>query len=117
MKVKETRSHPQRANSVYLAACLFGGVKEISVLVLRNARKIMLSLFCIMCVCVCVCDKEVKVLVTQLCLTLYDSMDCSPLGSSVQNLTPGKNTGVGSHSLLQGTFPTQGSNPGFLHCR
>ena len=61
--MKETRSHPQRANSLYLAACLFGGVKEISVLVLRNARKIMLSLFCIMCVCVCVCDKEVKVLV------------------------------------------------------
>ena len=30
---------------------------------------------------------------------------------------PGKNTGVGSHSLLQGIFPTQGSNPGLLHCR
>ena len=28
--------------------------------------------------------------------------------------SPGKNTGVGSHSLLQGTFPTQGSNPGLL---
>ena len=26
-------------------------------------------------------------------------------------------TGVGSHSLLQGFFPTQGSNPGLLHCR
>ena len=30
---------------------------------------------------------------------------------------PGKNTGVGCHSLLQGIFPTQGSNPGLLHCR
>ena len=30
---------------------------------------------------------------------------------------PGKNTGVGSHSLLQGIFPTQGSDPGLLHCR
>ena len=30
---------------------------------------------------------------------------------------PGKNTGVGSHSLLQGIFPTQGSNPGLLHCK
>ena len=29
----------------------------------------------------------------------------------------GQNTGVGSHSLLQGIFPTQGSNPGLLHCR
>ena len=26
-------------------------------------------------------------------------------------------TGVGSRSLLQGIFPTQGSNPGLLHCR
>ena len=28
-----------------------------------------------------------------------------------------KNTGVGSLSLLQGIFPTQGLNPGLLHCR
>ena len=31
--------------------------------------------------------------------------------------SPGQNTGVGSLSLLQGIFPTQGSNPGHLHCR
>ena len=31
--------------------------------------------------------------------------------------SPGKNTGVGSHSLLQEIFPTQGSNPGLSHCR
>ena len=30
---------------------------------------------------------------------------------------PGKNTGVSSHFLLQRIFPTQASNPGFLHCR
>ena len=29
----------------------------------------------------------------------------------------GKNTGVGCHFLLQGIFPTQGLNPGLLHCR
>ena len=29
----------------------------------------------------------------------------------------GQNTGVGSHALLQGTFPTQGSNTGLPHCR
>ena len=29
----------------------------------------------------------------------------------------GQNIGVGSLSLLQGIFPTQGSNPGLLHCR
>ena len=31
--------------------------------------------------------------------------------------SPGQNTGVGSFSLLQGIFPTQGSNPGLPHCR
>ena len=31
--------------------------------------------------------------------------------------SPGQNTGVGSCFLLQGIFPTQGSNPGFPHCR
>ena len=31
--------------------------------------------------------------------------------------SPGQNTGVGSHSLLQQVFPTQGSNPGLLLCR
>ena len=31
--------------------------------------------------------------------------------------SPGQNTGVGFHALLQGIFPTQGSNPGLLHCR
>ena len=44
-------------------------------------------------------------------------MDCSPPGSSVHRYSPSKNTGVGCHALLQGTFPTQGSNPGLPHCR
>ena len=35
---------------------------------------------------------------------------------SPQN-SPGQNTGADSHSLLQGIFPTQGSNPGLPHCR
>ena len=34
-------------------------------------------------------------------------MDCSPPGSSIRGDTPGKNTGVGCHALLQGIFPTQ----------
>ena len=45
-------------------------------------------------------------LVTQLCLTLCDPMDCSLLDSSVHGDSPGKNTGVGYHFLLQGIFPT-----------
>ena len=44
-------------------------------------------------------------------------MDCSPPGSSVHGDSPGKSTGVGCHTLLQGILPTQGSNPGLLHCR
>ena len=31
--------------------------------------------------------------------------------------SPDNTTGVSSHSFLQGIFPTQGSNPGLLHCR
>ena len=31
--------------------------------------------------------------------------------------SPGQNTGVGSLSILQGIFTSQGSNPGLLHCR
>ena len=30
---------------------------------------------------------------------------------------PGRSTGVGCHFLLQGIFPTQGSNPGLPRCR
>ena len=41
-------------------------------------------------------------------------MDCRPLGSSVHWDSPGKNTGVGCHPLLQGIFPTQGIKPGSL---
>ena len=53
---------------------------------------------------VCVCAK-----LLQLCLTLWDPMDCNSPGFSVHGDSPGKNTGVGCHALLQGTFPTQGS--------
>jgi len=44
-------------------------------------------------------------------------MNYSPPGSSVQGDSPGKNTGVGCHALLQGIFPTQGSNAGLPHYR
>ena len=44
-------------------------------------------------------------------------MDCNLPGSSVHGGSPSKNTGVGCHALLQRIFPSQGSNPGLLHCR
>ena len=46
----------------------------------------------------------------QSCPTLYDPTDCCLPGSSVHGDSPGKNTGVCCHALLQGIFPTQGSN-------
>ena len=55
-------------------------------------------------------------LVAQSCQTLSNPMDCSLPGSSVHEDSPGKNTGVHCHALLQGIFPTQGSNPGLLCC-
>ena len=58
--------------------------------------------------------RKVKVLVSQLCLTLYDPMDCSPPVSSVHGILQ---TRVGCHFLLQGIFLTQGLNLGLLHCR
>ena len=61
--------------------------------------------------------KVVLCFVTHSCPTLCNPMDCSPPGSSVHGDSPGKNAGVGCHALLQGIFPTQGSNPGLLHCR
>ena len=39
------------------------------------------------------------------------------LQTRIHGDSPGKNTGVGCHDLLQGIFPTQGSNPGLSHCR
>ena len=46
---------------------------------------------------------------------------CSVLSDSLRLYSPwnslGQNTGVDSLSLLQGIFPTQGLNPGLLHCR
>ena len=74
---------------------------------LRTTTKLMLPQLC-------ECH---TVLVTQSCPTLCDPEDCSPPGSSVHGDSPGKNTGVLCHALLQGIFPTQGSNSGLMHCR
>ena len=70
-----------------------------------------------LCVCVSVCVRTRACLVAESCPSLCDPMDCSPPGSSVRGDSPCKNTGVGCHALLQGIFPTQGSNPGLQHCR
>ena len=56
-------------------------------------------------------------LVTQSCPNLPNPMDCNPLGSSVHGGSPGKNTGMGCHAILQGIFLTQKLNWSLLHCR
>ena len=61
--------------------------------------------------------KKVKVKVAQSRSALCDTMDCSLPGSSLHGVLQFKSTGVGCHFLLQGIFPTQGSNPGLLHSR
>ena len=56
----------------------------------------------------------------QSCPTLCNPMDCKPTRLLCSWDSPGKNTGVGCHALLQGVFLTQGSNPchlRLLHCR
>ena len=54
---------------------------------------------------------KMKVTVAQSCLTLRSHGLYSPWNP------PGQNTGVGSLSLLQSIFPTQGWNQSLLHCR
>ena len=49
------------------------------------------------------------------CLVVYDPLQPHGLYRPWNSL--GQNTGVGSITLLQGIFPTQGLNPGLLHCK
>ena len=42
---------------------------------------------------------------------------CNPMGLYFPWNSPCQSTGVGSHFLLQGIFPTLGTNPGLPHCR
>ena len=72
---------------------------------------------------------EMHKLPQDVCIHESESVSCSVVSDSLQAhglqparllrpwTSPGKNTGVVCHSLPQGIFPTQGSNPGFPHCR
>ena len=63
----------------------------------------------ILCVCVCVCACTFSHV--QLFVTPWTVAHQTPCPWDF----PGKNTGVSCHFLLQGIFPTQGSNPRLLH--
>ena len=81
----------------------------------------------LLCPCVLLCrhwfvDSERAVLMCA--QSLWSHPTLQPCGRQPTWLlrpwdSPGKNTGVGCHALLQGNFLTQGSNPHlqFLHCR
>ena len=51
----------------------------------------------------------------QSCPTLCEPMDCGAPRVLCPWDSPGKNAGMGCHFLLQGIFPTQGSNSNLLH--
>ena len=58
----------------------------------------------------------VKVLVTQSCSTLCHPMDCSPPGSYVHGILQARKQEWVAIPFSR-IFPTQGLNPGLLHCR
>ena len=59
---------------------------------------------------------KVKVFTTQSYLTLCDSMDCSPPGSSIHGILQARVLEWVAILFLQGIYPTQGLNLGLLHC-
>ena len=74
-----------------------------------NLKGSLHSLCVCVCVCVCVCLQPLQARIQAIFSRQY----------SRQN-SPGKNPGVDCQALLQGIFPTQGSEPcllGTLHCR
>ena len=97
---KQTKKHPQLVNS---RACAF---KMFTTMLTVCSRCNVISNYVSN-------PLWTRVLVVQLSPTLCYSIECSlcPWNS------PGKHAGVGCHSLLQGIFPTQGSNSGLPHCR
>ena len=63
----------------------------------------------------------IKVFNRECCSVLSDSLQphglCNPIRLLCYGNLQSKNAGMGCHALLQGIFPTQGSNPGLPQCR
>ena len=102
-------SHPYMTTGKTIALTIQTFVGKLMFLLFNTLSRFVIAFLPRSCAAVC--------LVAQSCSTLCDPMDCSWLGSSIHGDSPGKNTGVGSLSLLQGIFPTQELNHGLLHCR
>ena len=75
------------------------------------------------CVCACICAQSCVCVYAHMCKCAQSCLTlCQPHGPyhswpgfSVHGNSPSKNTEVGCHALLQGIFPTQGSDPCLLH--
>ena len=65
----------------------------------------------------CLLCFRLSVLVTQLCLTFWDPMNCSSHDSSVHGILQARILEWVAIPFSKGIYPTQGSNPGLLHCR
>ena len=68
-----------------------------------------------MCIALMMLSSHLILWLPLLCSVLSDSLP--PHGLLCPWNFPGKNTEAGCHSFLQGIVPTQGLNPGLLHCR
>ena len=106
------------ASVVSCEECLQSSTRQFSTLplflvvqTLKVSQKWELRAFLLSFLCRCTAWACV-VKVSQLCPIL-----CDPLGLYSPWNSPSQNTGVGSRSLLQGIFPTQGLNLGLPHCR
>ena len=64
----------------------------------------------VQCALIHLLHKHVHAKLLLSCPTLSDPMDCVAHQAPLSMGSPGKNTGVGCHALLQGIFLTQGSN-------
>ena len=88
---------PSTQNSV-------GMQQVLKLLIWLNCSRARACVCVCVCVCMCVCAKSL--------LTLCNPMDCmQPTRLLCPWDSPGKNTGVSCHALLQGIFLTQGLNP------
>ena len=61
--------------------------------------------------------KKVKVFIAPSCLTVSDSMDCSPPGSSAHGILQARILEWVAIPFSRGIFLTQGLNPGLLYCK
>ena len=120
-ELKSTRNildHSSVSYDKYLSTCGYRLMEltYLSTLIFRNISNTYYLLYPVSISCKkvsgCCCCLVLKSCLT-LCHTPWTVAHKSPLSMGFS----GKNTGVGCHALLQGICPTQGLNPGLLHCR